>query len=200
MRGRWKDEPAQITYLSRLGRYLRGTEVPYLPDVTRPPSRSLLRPSLWTLEHFDECLRRDGWNCLSIDIENAGQFITLVGLTAMDLPRERIGPSLSLPFRIQGGRDYWPTWKEHEEAVGFLYRWLANPQWAKLFHNGVTHDVPMLEETGFVVEGELWDTMTMIHYCYPEMRKGLAFNATLYCGTPHWKTLVDEKDEAEGKG
>lgn len=83
--------------------------------------------------------------------------------------------------------------------MGYLYRWLADPHLAKVFHNGVTHDVPILEDNGFEVKGTLWDTMIMAHHTYPEMRKGLSYCSTLYMGFPNWKVLLTEDDEDDGK-
>jgi hypothetical protein len=71
---------------------------------------------------------------------------------------------------------------------------------AKVFHNGVVYDVPILQTLGFLVKGRLIDTMNLQHACYPELPKSLQFCATLYLWSPCWKLLVDESDELEGKG
>lgn len=193
-KGRWSEGPAQVAYFERAVRLCRGQSVE-IPDVTRPPPGSLLRPTLRTLAQFDREI--PNWPALSIDIENAGHFITLLGITLFS--PAAVGSTLSLPFRSQHGLDYWQTWPEHLQAVGYLYRWLADPRTTKVFHNGVAHDVPILEETGFIVNGPLDDTMVQVHWCYPEMKKSLVYNAIMYCGFPNWKTLLDEDDDAEGK-
>lgn len=198
VRGRWADADPQVTYLSRVHAYLNGSFVPP-PDPQEPPPNSLLNPTLSTLAAFDTHLTRGEWDGVSIDLENAGQFITLVGLTLFSVARHELGPSLSLPFRVRNGYRYWGSRFDHDRAVEYLGSWLASPL-AKLFHNGIVHDVPLLEQHGFEVAGELYDSMVMAHYCYPELRKALQYNCTLYLGSPVWKTLVDEDDEAEGKG
>lgn len=197
VRGQWAEEPAQVTYLRRLRQVLEGTWSPR--DVEQAPPDSMLWPTLAQLDDYDAALQAGPWNALAIDIENAGTYITLIGLTMMDLRSERVGLTLGLPFRSRFGQRYWGSWAEHRKAVAHLYGWLADPLLAKVFHNGVAHDVPILEDNGFEVAGALWDTMVMAHHCYPEMRKGLSYCSTLYLGLNNWKVLLDEEDEDEGK-
>lgn len=193
-RGRWSEVPAQVVYLKRAVGIIKGKPVPEY-DISKPPDGSLLNPTLRTLELFDKELT--SWPALSIDIENAGHFITLIGITLYS--PTAVGGTLSLPFRTQHGLNYWGSWSDHLAAVGYLYRWLSDPRTIKCFHNGVSHDVPHLEETGFVVNGPLEDTMVAAHWCYPEQKKGLQYQATLMCGFPFWKDLVNEEDDADGK-
>jgi hypothetical protein len=193
-RGRWSEVPAQIVYLKRAIGIIKGKPVPQY-DISKPPQGSLLNPTLQTLALFDRELTK--WPALSIDIENAGKFITLLGITLYS--ETVVGPTLSLPFRVQHGLNYWSSWTDHLEATGYLYRWLSDPRTIKCFHNGVSHDVPILEDTGFIVNGPLEDTMVKLHYCYPESKKGLQYAATLFCGMSHWKSLVDPDEDSEGK-
>jgi DNA polymerase I-like protein with 3'-5' exonuclease and polymerase domains len=197
-RGRWADEPQQVAYLRRLKGYMNGDPLPNLDPQAAPP-RSTMWPTLSDLTDFDAVLRDGVYDALAVDIETVGNHITLVGLTGMSLQREEVGPNLSLPFRLRGGAFYWYKWADHVAATAWLYSWLADESLAKVFHNGLGFDVPLLEENGFVVRGALHDTMIMAHYTYPEMRKGLQYLATLYLGAPVWKTLVDVDDEEEGK-
>jgi hypothetical protein len=69
-----------------------------------------------------------------------------------------------------------------------------------VFHNGTTHDVPILEEVGFRVGGRLIDTMLLAHTANSEVPKSLQFTSTLHLWMPVWKTLTEESDEEEGKG
>ena len=197
LRGQFHEEPAQVTYLKRARQLFLGAWVPR--NVELPPPETWLWPTLGTLRNFDSYLSGANWNALAIDIENAGKYITLIGLTAMDMEKEQVGATLSLPFRVRYGQRYWTSYTEHRRAVEYLYDWLACPRLAKVFHNGVAHDVPILERDGFKVEGELWDTMVMTHHCYPEMKKGLSYCSTLYLGLNNWKLLLNEDDEDEAK-
>ena len=199
LQGMEVEDAAQVVYLKRANAYVRNLHVPALaPD--GPPQGSHIRPSLRTLERFGQDIENTKvtWPHqkpgLCLDIENAGDYITLIGLDLLDMNSERVVSSLSLPVRTQGGVNYWSTWDEHEAAVGHLYRWLADTRVDKIFHNGISHDVPQLERVGFVVGGDLFDTLVMQHYCYPEMRKALQYCATLYCGAPVWKTLGDDEE------
>jgi len=205
LRGQHQEEPAQVAYLERVAPFLAGTFVP--PDVEEPPEGSLLAPTLAALERFDQEMHTGDIDCLSIDIESAGNYIILVGITLMGGVTSRlmgegmptIGMSLSLPFKTRLGERYWRSKEAHDEAVEYLGKWLSDHMYAKLFHNAA-FDVVELRETGFEVNGEILDTMVMQHYCYPEMRKALSYCATLYLGMPNWKMLLDEDDEKEGKG
>lgn len=197
LRGQFHEEPAQVTYLRRARELFENRWEP--PNVQENPPDSLWIPTLETLATFDSQIRVGAWDCLSVDIENAGNYIILLGLTLMNLQAGAVGLSLSLPFRCRYGERYWQNRSDHDRATEYLGDWLANPHLAKLFQNGLAHDIPLLEETGFVVAGEVWDTMTTSHYAYPEMRKGLSYNAALYLGVGNWKVLLDEEDESEGK-
>jgi hypothetical protein len=196
VKGRWNEDPAQVVYLKRAVRFVRGDVDPDLfLDTSVPPPRTQLCPTLRHLADFN--LETPNWPALSIDIENAGKFITLIGITLYS--DTEVGPTLSLPFRTQHGINYWSSWSEHLTACEHLYSWLSDPRTIKCFHNGVSHDVPLLTETGFEVNGPLEDTMVAAHWCYPEQRKGLQYQATLMLGFPVWKDLVNEEEDADGK-
>jgi hypothetical protein len=197
LRGRWPEEAAQIAYLQRVVTRIQDHIYPEIIDYNLPPPRGVLFPNLRALDKFKDGLDQIPKPCLSLDIENAGQHLLCIGLWILDLESMELGPGLCLPFRLQGGGNYWSD-QDHPKAVEWLYDRLADPKVAKLFHNGVTHDVPMLEDMGFEVGGELLDTMVLAHHLYPEMRKGLQYLATLYLGAGVWKSLTDAKD-AEDK-
>lgn len=198
VRGQWAKEPCQETYLRRLWRAIQGREPWPETDITRPPPNSILFPTLVDMENFtQEALDYD---CVSIDIENAGPHIICIGFTLVSLETGVLGTTLCVRFRRRGGRIYWTDRRELLAVVGWLFRLLADPRLSKVFHNGVVYDVPILESLGFTVEGRLLDTLNLQHTCYPEMGKGLQFTSTLYLWAPCWKLLVDETQEAEGKG
>lgn len=197
-RGQEVEDASQVTYLKRALAVAKGYESPHLKTTKNPPG-SIVYPTLADVERFDALitdslkLYGDDRVTLAIDIESAGQYITLIGVALVDLSLYSVNSILSLPFRVRGGHDYWKTWEEHCEVVALLYSWLADPRVAKVFHNGISYDVPELERHGFVVRGTIYDTLIMQHYAYPEMRKGLQYCATLYCGAPVWKDLGEEE-------
>lgn len=196
-RGRWNDEPAQLTYVERWLPVALGRTAWQHDDITRPPPGSRLFPSLEQLRSFAALRETLTDPHLSVDTEEAGIYLICVGFTWLDLASGSVGPSLNLPLRLRGGRQ-----AQRPEALAPVVHWLdsllGDPTLPKVFHNA-THDVVELERLGFEVAGPLWDTMVLAHLCYPELRKGLQFTATLYLGAPRWKHLVDEEDESEGK-
>ena len=169
-------------------------------DVTKPPPNSILFPTLEDLEEFLKPLEEGEFDAVSIDIENAGPHIICVGFSHCNLGNGTIGSTICLRFRRRGGGLYWRSRRELGSAVRWLFGILAADSIAKIFHNGVVYDVPILQGLGFQVNGRLIDTMNLQHACYPEMPKGLQFCATLYLWSPCWKRLTDEEDEGEGKG
>ena len=198
-KGGWAFAPQQITYLTRVVEFTKGKRDAPPTNMEEPPPNTMLWPTLNDLQVFDRAVTGLGWDFLSVDIENAGQFITLVGITAMHLESRALGPTLSLPFKMRGGENYWHKWADHLTATEYLYKWLADPYLGMVFHNGLSHDIPILEGAGFEINGRVLDTMVMMHYCYPEMKKALQYGCTLYCWTPVWKHLMEESDDAEGK-
>ena len=196
VRGRWPDEPAQVAYLRRVAALLKDDTVPTVVDYTQSPPRGLLFPNLEDLGTFKLAIDNLTEPCIAYDIENAGQYLLCIGMYTLDLADWTVGPGLCLPFKLRGGKDYWERWGTHLGAAGWLYDLLADPEVASLFHNGVTFDVPVLEDLGFKVEGRMLDTMVMHHYLYPEMKKGLAYLSTLYLGAGVWKTLVEEEKDS----
>lgn len=200
VRGQWAREPCQETYLRRLGQLVKG-EIP-MPetDVSKPPPDSVLFPTIEDLEDFLVPLREGEYDAVSIDIENAGPHIICVGFTHLDLDSGRVGNTTCLRFRRRGGGLYWKSRRELRAVVGWLFVVLSMDSIAKVFHNGVVYDVPILQGLGFRVRGRLIDTMNLQHACYPEMPKGLQFCSTLYLWAPCWKRLTDEDDEGDGKG
>ena len=198
VRGQWSKEPCQETYLRRLWKLVKG-EIP-MPDidVSRPPPNSKLFPNLTDLREFTREL--EDYDAVSVDIENAGPHVICIGFTAVSLRTGTTGTTICVRFRQRGGGLYWKSRQELLSVVEWLYDLLDMDKVAKVFHNGVVYDVPILQGLGFRVRGRLIDTMNLAHACYPEMPKGLQFCATLYLWSPCWKLLTEEGDEGDGKG
>lgn len=197
-RGRWKEVLTQAMILQRVGKLVRGEQAlsEVLVDPDCPPDDTTLWPTRRDLETFQQALGL--WPAVSIDIESVGHYITIVGFTLFD-PNGKVGPTIVVPFKKRGGLDYWVDWKDHLAATEFVYGILEDERLQKWMQNGITFDVPMLREAGFDVRGELWDTMILSHYTYPEMPKSLQYLSTAYLGMPNWKGLLDEGDDNEAK-
>jgi DNA polymerase I-like protein with 3'-5' exonuclease and polymerase domains len=181
----------------RHAKRLAGSAGAEIHDVSLPPPGTRLWPSRAFVDNWLLTKPWLKWDSVAIDIESAGHFITIIGFTFFDA-KGTLGPTVVLPFKKRGGLDYWPTWEDHLAASTLAYE-IINSDSRKVFHNGVTFDVPMLQEAGFKVGGPLADTMIRAHYTYPEMKKGLQYLATAYLGYANWKKKLDERDDLEGK-
>jgi hypothetical protein len=199
LRGRWNDEPAQITYLKRWAAIAKSNPLYTPQDINQLPPRSRIFPTPRQLDEFRLELLTLQEPCLSIDTEEAGVYLICVGLTQLDLATGEVGSSINVPIRLRGGRPAYPVQQQLLAIIILLDQMFSDPQVSKVFHNGVTHDIPVLQQLGFTINGPLYDTMILAHLCYPEFRKSLQFCATLHLGAGRWKHLVDTDDELEDK-
>lgn len=198
LRGRFSEEPCMITHLKRWAQTAK-TNPLYTPDdINKLPPQSRIFPSLRQLTEFEAELRQLAQPCLSFDTEEAGIYLICIGLTQLDLATGEGGSSINVPIRLRGGRQAWSR-PQLEHVILWLDNLMSDLGIAKCGHNIITHDIPVLRELGFTIDGPLFDTMILAHLAYPEFRKGLQFCATLHLGTGRWKHLVDEEDELEDK-
>lgn len=191
LRGGYALEPAQRTTLLRVRETLAdldaGTTPRHYYDTTQPPPGAITAPRLsdlytWAKEPLDEGI--------AVDIECAGEHLRGIGFCTLST----LVP-LWLPFWRQGKQPYWPNYAQLRAAVGWAYNLLASPI-PKVFHNGVGFDVPyLLREYGFVVGGEILDTIVLANAHHPEMPKSLQWLSTYHLGTPNWKSLSEEDEE-----
>jgi len=200
MRGQYHKEPAQQITMDRVGHFLRSRTLPDPWDINEPPPQSNLYPSLQDLEDFYTDTLAGPWDFLSHDLENAGPHVICDGMTQLCVDTGQVGQNICLRFRAKGGELWWSEPRQHLAATKWLADVLYDERVGKVFHNGVTHDVPILEELGFEVRGRLMDTMILMHTAYSEFQKGLQYCATFWNFSPVWKTLVQETEEEEGKG
>ena len=197
LRGRWPEALAQVMTLRRaaaVSQKLPGWEDFFVDPSVAPPGTTLW-PTVKKLQGWRRHVAK--FESVAIDIEAVGQYITIIGFTLFN--QISVGPTVVVPFKTRGGLDYWTSWEDHLAATKFCYELLDDERTEKWFHNGVTFDVPMLQEAGFSVRGPLWDTMNLAHYTYPEMKKGLQYLSTAYLGMPNWKGMLDVKDDNEAK-
>lgn len=193
IRGKFAYRDAQVEVLKRARAYLRGEWTPPTPDLTHTPVPATLFPTLTSLMEWRHGPLTQG---VVVDIETAGPYLVCVGLLRL---ADR--HALVVPFRTQGGGQYWRA-DQLPWVVDWLWEVLANPEVPKVFHNGVSFDIPYLEEVGFEVDGPLRDTIVMQHTNNPEQPKKLEWCAVTFCGYQPWKHLGgpdDETPEAEDK-
>ncbi|MCI0408606.1 MAG: hypothetical protein L0191_08590 [Acidobacteria bacterium] len=189
MRGRWYLAPVQVAYLKRIAQ----DPHPKLVDVRQPPPHCNPNPTLDDLRSFTALLTGFYQLC-SFDIENAGPHLVCCGVLAMCPDTLAVGPGVCFRFRRKGGEPWWPNFQEHLEVVTLLDSILGDPGVVKVGHFSTMHDIPFLTNLGFQVRGRLIDTAYLLHTTHAELQKGLAFNATLFCGAPRWKDIPDEKE------
>lgn len=85
------------------------------------------------------------------------------------------------------------TWNETDEALIWkgIQRVLGNPNSIKVGQNLIFDNHFLLARCGIEVKGPIEDTMIAHSVMYPELRKGLDFLVSVYCGTQqYYKDLV----------
>ena len=194
MKGRWSEEPAQIEYLKH-ARDLAKLEDPRsgIRSFGEPPegiAGYCATPTLCDLQSWRGNLLLS--EPVAVDIETAGEHIRLVGLYS-----HRAG-YLAFPIRVAGGGAYWDT-DTFPRAVEWLWDFLSDPGVGKVFHNGAAFDIPMLERSGFEVNGYVFDTMLAMHVAYPGVPKGLLDLAKVHLRSGNWKAMVKDETLGEGK-
>ena len=200
IRGRWSLEPCQIKYLTRINKCIREQSPPPLVDINLPPPRCELFPTPVQIAGFVSETQGGEWDTIGVDIENAGRFIICIGITQLSLDTGEIGRTVVVRFRRRGGKLWWSNDGDLGMVVESCDDLLGDPDIGMVFHNGTTHDVPILEEVGFRVRGRLIDTMLLAHTAWSEIPKSLQFTSTLHIWAPVWKLLTETGDEEEGKG
>ena len=195
MQGQWGKEMFQVLYLKRLKAWAFDGKPCNPVDITQPPEKANIFPSLAEIEAFlvDPRCQAQG---VAIDLEAAGRHPRCLGLMLVD-DEEYI----CIHFREQGGAPYW-RYTDLCRVVTLLIIFLADTLIPKVFQNGQAYDVPELEELGFTVAGYYeggFDPMIAHRYAYGESPADLQTLGIAYGGLPAWKRLVREDEEGEGK-
>jgi hypothetical protein len=195
LRGRPALEPIQVAHLRRLAADPHPTPV----DTSLAPPGCDPDPTLETLRWFTALVRTGiPGEVVVLDIENAGPCLVCCGLLRMHRNRDILpaGPDRGVCFRFrrQGGAPWWTNWDEHLEVVTLLDSILGDPHITKVGHFIIQHDLPLLLDLGFALDGPLIDTSVLCHAVHAEIPKGLQFLSTAMLGAPRWKDIPDEKE------
>jgi ribonuclease D len=102
--------------------------------------------------------------------------------------------SIIIQYRLKRGKLPTYSHKELTLKIELLYDFLADENIAKIFHNGASFDITVLEEIGFTVNNYIFDTMIAWHTAWPETPKRLEFVAGVF-GIPKWKHLAQDDDD-----
>jgi len=198
-KGQWEREPVQQIYLNRLVAQHKTGQPPRDWNTSRPPPGALLYPTLNQLDEWWTEFKAEGYDAISHDLETAGQFIIMDGLTPLRLSDSQLGRPLCLRFRGYRGCRWWSKYSEHTRAVAWLGKVLMDPDVTFIGHNVVGFDIPILNAHGLPVQGPILDTMVLMSRAYPELQKGLGFCATMFVGAPAWKLMTKQQAGAEGE-
>ena len=173
----WSIRPVVVSDLHKAAR-----ESEY-PEIRRPKCEIWIEPTLQDLEEFYD-LHISRCECLSVDIETAGNQITCIGFaTSAEL-------ALVVPFldTRKRGRCYWDNSEDELRAWRIIRDILSSPI-KKVFQNGL-YDIAFLwRAMGIRVVNAEHDTMLLHHALQPESLKGLGFLGSLYTDHGPWKNM-----------
>ena len=156
------------------------------PEIRRPKRRLLVQPTLQEVRDFVELYTEA--EALSVDVETAGGYITMVGFAIS--PWEAIVIDFFAPEAADGS--YWPEAEERE--VWQLVQTLLSGPSVKIFQNGL-YDMQYFYSMGLKVHNALEDTMLLHHSIFPEMQKSLGFMGSIYTDEAAWKLTRRAKNE-----
>ena len=183
----WKNKPILMADL------MKAKTQQEFPDIRRPIRHIWIRPTLEDLPIFWNKYLKNA-DCISYDIETAGELITCIGFAGS--PDEAI----VIPFVdfLKPKYHYWRTLAQEVEAWKFAHKVLTSPR-AKVAQHGM-YDVQYLwEQAGRTLKGDLHDTMLMHHALQLEMKKDLGFLGSLYTDEAAWKLMVQHRTDREEK-
>lgn len=131
---------------------------------------------------------------VALDIETVPSYrvITCIGFAA--------GPehSISIPFYSKARCHYWSP-SEELFLLRFLRAALEDSGIEFIMQGGAYDSQWVYEQLGLRCFNYNHDTMLLHHSLFPEMKKGLAFLASIYTDEPSWKSMVKFKKEAGEK-
>lgn len=149
--------------------------------------RELIRPNrrlVWSYSSVDEALQYLDYiadqKVFGFDIEVVNYTVSMISFSAR--------PDVAFVISFADNR-----WSEEEEMVLWrkIAKILGDPMTEKVLQNGLFDIQFLLSQMGIWVRGKIHDTMIAHHIMYPELRKGLAFLGSIYCGTQeYWKDTV----------
>jgi uracil-DNA glycosylase len=148
------------------------------------PSHTLLiHPSITDIQKW--IIENEDAEYIAYDIETAFGTITCISFCP--------GPNrttLVVPFfdRSKPEGNYWER-EEDEIEVVMLCRKILQTKIPKIAQNGVYDFQWLWKIWGVGVRNQQEDTMLLHHALEPELRKGLAFLASVYTNEPSWKDM-----------
>jgi uracil-DNA glycosylase len=151
------------------------------PEIRRPRREIWVEPNLDDLRIFEEKYILPS-NDLSVDIETAGDQITMIGFA----PSKHV--ALVVPFVDfeKPSGNYWKTSSDELKAWAWVRRILELKK--KVVGQNFLYDTKFLwGKYGLPPLHFTDDTMLLHHALQPEMEKGLAFLGSIYTDEASWK-------------
>jgi uracil-DNA glycosylase len=149
------------------------------PDIRRPERHLVYSFSNANevIEWINQCGR---CSRLSVDIEVLNYELAIIGLSS--------SPTLGIAIPMAS-----PEWSIDEEVM--IWRAMAavleNPNITKVMQNGIFDIHFLASKCGIHIKGPIEDTMMAHSLTYPDLRKGLDFLGSLYCGSQaYWKDMI----------
>jgi len=152
------------------------------PELRYPKRNLVLNPVGALLEEWTERLCSAEYLAVDIETVKRTAHILCVGFSPDPLTSVVIAHSSS---------DFART-----EAIDRILRSSVK----KVFHNGGTFDIPILEINDFYVENYFWDTMVGQHVMWAELPKSLDYLGSVHTRQPYYKTAgrAEIPDDAKG--
>lgn len=148
------------------------------PELTRPK-----RDLIYQFSHVHEVLEwleyYEHQPLVCFDIEVMNYEVSCISFSS--------DPSMAISVPIDS------RWSVEDESLIWrgIQRVLGNSASVKVVQNGIFDIHFLLSRCGIEVRGPTHDTMIAHSIMYPELRKGLDFLGSIYCGTQaYWKNMV----------
>lgn len=162
---------------------IKGLRESKYPDIRRPEREIWIEPTLEDLYEFDRRYLQSSEG-LSVDIETAGQHITLIGIA----PSPRVALVIPGIGTQRAGRAYWGSMATERRVYNFIKEVMSRPV-GKIFQNGLYDIAFMWRAWKIPVMNAENDTMLLHHALQPESLKSLGFLGSIYTDEGPWKSM-----------
>lgn len=150
-----------------------GTKELIRPERTLILEYTDIGEALQWLEYFEDT------QIVSVDIEVINYEVSCISFSS--------APDIAISMPIHGRWDL----EEEMQIWRAIQRILGNERSIKVFQNGIFDIQFLLTRNGVETRGPIHDTMIAHSIMYPDLKKGLGFLGSIYCGTQeYWKDTV----------
>ena len=147
------------------------------------PAELIVSPTYQQVKSYLAACAASPQVCVDIETSMDTQEITAIAFALSPLS------AISIPFAKQYMEDYWSPEDERDIWL-MVYSLLSTKSVAKVFQNFI-FDTMVLANHGLQTAGIIDDTLIIANLLNPELPKGLADLARIYCYAPPWKHMKD---------